>query len=164
MDLIVGSLHFLTQFISFHRLYFLLVILLILSLKKTYFVFLTIFLNLFQSSKLQHCWYLLISLQQSLFHYTLECLVMLTSLEYLNQVLSILIASVWMMFSRALILWIENVSIHLIIFVSFLIKWISSLLFLMRNYFFVGICLLEIEMLTVIGVWSEVNLQLEWMW
>ena len=94
MDLIAKSLHFLTQFISFHRPYFLLVISSILLSKKTYFIFLTVFLNFFQSSKLWDCWYLLISLRQSLFHHALKYLVMLTSLEYLSQVLSILMASI----------------------------------------------------------------------
>jgi len=84
MDLIAGSLCFLIQFISSYGPYFLLAISSILLLKKTHFVFLTVFLNFFQSSKLQDCWYLLISLQQFLFHYTLECLVILTFLKYLS--------------------------------------------------------------------------------
>ena len=84
MDVIAGSLYFLIQFISSYGPYFLLVILSILLSKKTYFVFLTVFLNFFQSSKLQDCWYLLISLQQSLFYHTLECLVILIFLEYLS--------------------------------------------------------------------------------
>lgn len=91
-----GSLHFLTQFINSHGPHFLLVILVILSLKNTCLDFLTIFLKSFQFSRLWDCWYLLILLQQSLFHHTLECLVILTIFECLNQILSILIESSWM--------------------------------------------------------------------
>ena len=158
MDLIAGSLHLLTQFISSHKPYFLLAISLILLSKKTCFVFLTVFLNFFQSFKLWDCWYLLISLWQSLFYHALECLVMLISLEYLSQVLSILITSIWIMFSRTSILWIEDMSIQLLMFVSSSMKWVFSSLFLMRDHFFVGMCSSNIKMLTVIGIWLEVSL------
>ena len=93
MDSIARSLCFLTQFISSHRLDFLFKILFILSVKKICFVFLTIFLNFFQSFKLWDCWYLLISVQQSLFYHALKYLVILAYLEYLSQVLLILKAS-----------------------------------------------------------------------
>jgi len=56
-----------------------------------------------------------------------------------------------MIFSRAFMLWIEDVSICLIMFASSSIKWFSSLLFLMRDHFFVGIHSSNIEVLTVIG-------------
>ena len=120
--LIARILCFLTQFMSFHKLYFLLVILVILSLKKMCFVFLTIFLNLFQSSRCLDYWYMLRSLQQSLFHHALEYLVIFTFLEYLCQVLSILIVSIWTMFSRASMLWMEDIFILLMVFMSSLMK------------------------------------------
>ena len=62
MALIAGSLCFLTQFMSFHGLYFLLVISLILLLKKVCLVFLTVLLNFFQSSRHLDWWYVLRSL------------------------------------------------------------------------------------------------------
>ena len=88
----------------FYGPYFLLAILVILSLKKTHLDFLTVFLNFFQSLRLQDCWYLLRSLQQLLSHHTLEYLVMLTFLECLSQMFSMLVANIWTMFSRASIL------------------------------------------------------------
>jgi len=51
----------------------------------------------------------------------------------------------------------------LIASMSFLMKWFSSSLFLMRNCFFVCIHSSIINMLTVIGTWLEVSLQSEWM-
>ena len=56
--LTAGSLCFLIQFISSHRPHLLLAISVILSSKKMCLDFLTVFLNSFQSSKLQDCWYL----------------------------------------------------------------------------------------------------------
>ena len=55
MDSVARSLYFLIQFISSHGPHFLFKISLILLSKKTHFVFLTIFLNFFQSSKLWDC-------------------------------------------------------------------------------------------------------------
>ena len=49
-------------------------------------------------------------------------------------------------------------SIQLLMFVSSSMKWVFSSLFLMRDHFFVGMCSLNIKMLTVIGVWLEVSL------
>jgi len=163
MALIAGSLHFLTQFMSFHGLHFLLVISLILLWKKVCLVFLTVLLNFFQSSRHLDWWYMLRSLWQSLSHHALECLVILIFLKYLCQVLSILVANFWTMFSRALLLWIEDISMFLMVSMSSLMKWFSSSLFLMRDHFFVCMYLSIINMLTVIDAWSEVSLQLEWM-
>ena len=91
--LTAGSLHFLTQFINFHGPHFLLAISVILSSKNIHLDFLTIFLKSFQFLRLWDCWYLSRFLQQSLFYHTLECLIILTVLEYLNQIFLILIES-----------------------------------------------------------------------
>jgi len=152
MNSMAGSLHLLTQFISSHGLHFLFEILLILSSKKMHFVLLTIFLNFFQSSRLWNCQYLLISVQQSLFHHALECLVILMYLEYLNQILLILKTSTWTMFSKASMLWIWDMSICLTELASSSMKWFFSLLFLIRDHFFIGIHSSNIKMLTVIGM------------
>jgi len=60
--LVAGSFCFLTQFMSSQGLYFLLVISSIFPSKKLYFVFLTIPLNFFQSSRHLDCLYALRSL------------------------------------------------------------------------------------------------------
>jgi len=142
---------------SSHGPHFLLVVLLIFSLKKIHFI-LTILLNFFQSSRCLDCQYMLRSLWQFSFHHTLECLVMFTFLEYLYQVLLMLMASIWTMFLRALILWIENVSMLLMVFTSSSMKLFSLSLFLIRDRFFVCMYSSNIEILTVMGAWSEVNL------
>ena len=81
---ITGSLHFLTQFISFHRPHFLFAISSIFSLKNECLDFLTILLKSFQFSRLQYCQYFCSICWQSLFHHTLEYLVILTVFKYLN--------------------------------------------------------------------------------
>ena len=145
------SFCFLTQFISFYRPHFLLVILVILLSKKTHFDFLTVFLNSFQSSRLWDCQYLLRSLWQSLSYHTLECLVILTFLKCLSQIFSMLVASIWTMFSRASILWIKNIFILLMKLMNSSKKWFSLLLFLIRDHFLVEMYLSEIEILTEMG-------------
>lgn len=45
-----------------------------------------------------------------------------------------------------------------------LIKWDSFLLFLIKNCFLVCMCSSTIKMSTEIGIWSEVSLQLGWIW
>ena len=91
---------FLTQFMSFQGLHFLLVVSLIFPSKKFHFIFLTIPLNLFQFSSCQDCLDISKSLQQLSFHHTLGCLVMFTILECLCYILSILSANDWTMISR----------------------------------------------------------------
>ena len=91
----IGSLHFLTQFISFHGPYFLFAILSILSSKKECLDFLTMFLKFFQFSRLWDCWYLCNVWWQSSFHHSLECFVILTVFECLNHKSSILVANCW---------------------------------------------------------------------
>ena len=81
--LVAGSFLFLTQFMSSHGSYLLLVISLIWLLKNFHFVFLTVSLNFFQLSRLFECQYMSRFLQQLLFHQALEYLVILTFLECL---------------------------------------------------------------------------------
>ena len=88
---IAGSLHFLTQFISSHGPYFLFVISSIFLLKNERLDFLTILLKSFQFSRLWDCQYFCSICQQSSFHHALECLVILTVFEYLNQMSLILV-------------------------------------------------------------------------
>jgi len=101
---VARRLLFLIQLMSFQELCFLLVISLIFLLKKFCFVFLTISLNLFQSSICLDYLYMSKSLWQLLSYHTLECLVMLTTLECLCHILLILLVNVWTMISRASIL------------------------------------------------------------
>ena len=91
----------LTQLMSSQGLHFLLVISSIFPLKKFHFVFLTVPLNLFQSLSCLDCLYMFKSLRHLSSHHTLECLVMLTTLECLCHILSILLANIWMMVSKA---------------------------------------------------------------
>ena len=158
IDSTAESFHFLTQFISSHGLHFLLVISVILSSKNMCFDFLTVFLNSFQSLRLWDCQYLLRLLWQLSFHYVLECLIMLTFLEYLIQMFSILMASIWTIFSRASMLWIKDVSILLMKLTSSSKKYFSLSLFLIRGHFQLEICLSKIEILTEMGAWSNINL------
>ena len=88
----VGSLRFLTQFISSYGLHFLFVILSILSSKKVCLDFLTVLLKSFQFSRLHICQYLFSVWQQSSFHQALKHLVMLTIFECLNHMSLILVA------------------------------------------------------------------------
>ena len=151
------SLYFLTQFINFQGPHFLLAISMILLSKKTCLDFLTVFLNSFQFSILQDYWYLSRFLWHSLFHHALECLVMLTILEYLNQIFSILIERLWIVLLRTLILWMNKVS-------SLLMKRVSS----SRNCFspslptrechLVEMCSLMMGMSTEMGIWLEESL------
>jgi len=120
MASVAGSFLFLTQFMSSQELQFLLAISLIFPLKKFCFVFLTVPLNFFQSFSCLNCLYVSRSLQQLLSHQALECLVMLTFLECLYHILSILLASNWTMASRMSMLWIESVLRPLIELMSFL--------------------------------------------
>ena len=138
---------------------FLLAISLIFPSKKFYFVFLIVFLNLFKPFKYLDCLYMSRFLQQLLSHQALECLGILTFLECLYHILLILLASKWMISLKALVLWIKSILRPLIELISLLTKWLSSLLFLIRNCFIDSTCSSNIEILTVIGIWSDVNLQ-----
>ena len=81
--LTAGSLHLLTQFIRDHGPLFLLTISCILRSKNDLFIFLTMFLNFFQSSMHFEALYLSRFLLQLLFHQLLDLLVILINLAYL---------------------------------------------------------------------------------
>ena len=89
ITLIAGSFLYLTQFMSSQGPSFLTVLSILLS-KNLCLVLLTVSLNIFQSSRYLNCRYLLRSLLQSLFHQALDYFMMLTFLECLNHILSML--------------------------------------------------------------------------
>ena len=122
MASIAGSFLFLTEFISSYRLHFLLAISSILPSKKLHFILLTIPLNLFQSSNCFHCLYVLRSFQQLLSYQALECFVILTFLECLYHILSMLIENELTTSSSVVLLRIESILRFLIEFVNSLIK------------------------------------------
>ena len=140
----------LTQYMSFQGPFFL-IILLILLLKNSCLVLLTIPLKIFQSSRYLDCQYLLRSLLQLSFHHALEHFVMLIFLEFLNQILSILKAIFCTTDSRFSTLEMECVSMFLREEMISLIKECSSSLFLIKEHFLVCNCLSIMEMLTDIG-------------
>jgi len=94
--LVARRFFFLTQFMSSQELHFLLVILLIFLLKNFYFIFLTVFLNLFQSSSCQVCLYMSKSLQQILSHYTLEYLYYISSILAVNDWMILTVIEAWL--------------------------------------------------------------------
>ena len=157
-----GSLHFLTQFINSQGLHFLLAISMILSSKNAHLDFLTVFLNSFQFSMLQDYQYLSRFLRHSSFHHALECFVMLTILEYLSQMFSMLIDKLWTVLSRTSMLWMDEVSNLSIKWVSSLRKCFSSSLPVVKKHRLIGMCLSMMRMSTDIGAWSEESLQLGW--
>ena len=112
--LIARSLHFLIQFISSHEPHFLFAISLIFSSKKDYFKFLTMFLKLCQFLRLQECQYLSRESWQLLFHYALECFVILMVFECLCHNSSILDDSAMTASSRVFAFWIDAVFTFLI--------------------------------------------------
>ena len=162
--LIAGSFLFLTQFMSSHRLHLLLAILSIFSLKNFCFVFLTIPLNFFQLFKLLECQYASRSLWQLLSYQALECLVILTFLEYLCHRSLMFTAKELMVFSRALILRIESVLRFFMEFFNSVINQSSFLLFLMRICFDNWTCSLTIGIMTEMSTWLEESLQSGWIW
>ena len=160
--LVAGRLLFLTQFMSSQGPHFLLAISLIFPLKKFCFVFLTIPLNLFQSLSYLNCLYVSKSLWQLLSHHALECLVMFIILECLYHILSILSANDWTIVLRVSTLSKESVLSLLMKQMSLSMKWAFSSLFLSKDHFLFWTHSLRIEMSTVMGVWSDINLQFGW--
>ena len=152
-----GSFLHLTQFISSQGPFFLTILLILLS-KNSRLVLLTVPLNIFQSSRCLDCRYLLRSLLQLLFHQALDHCIMLTFLECLNHILSMLYTIFWTINSRILTLEMEWVLMFLREEMTSLIKECSSSLFLIRDCFLICICFSIMEMSTDIGAWSEVSL------
>ena len=160
----IGSLHFLTQFISFYGLYLLFAISLILLSKKEHLDFLTMFLKSFQFSRL-HIWQYLSSEQwQSSFYQTLECLVILTVFEYSNHIFSILEARYWTTSSSNLVSWMDVVFMFLMTWMRSSINCFSSSLSLTSDYCLLGILLSWMGISTVIGAWSDKNLHSRCIW
>jgi len=121
---IAVNLHFLTQFMRSHGLLFFNVTSCIFSSKKIYLVFLTNLLKLFQSSIDLENWYTLKLALHFLFHYALECLVILTFLENLYQIESEIDVYSWTIPSRDSLLDIFEV------FLRLMMNFSSSSLFL----------------------------------
>ena len=147
--LIAGSLCLWTQFISSQGLHFLLEISWILRLKKECLVFLTILLNCFQSSNFLEVLYMLRSLLQLVSHQLLECTVILTTFEFLAQILSKELVNSLTMLSRWAMLPMSDVLMLLSDSVSSLMKVCSLLLSLMIERFLVWACLLQLKDLRV---------------
>ena len=159
-----GSLHFLTQFISFHGPHFLFVISSILSSKKVYLDFLTVLLKFFQFSRLCICQYLFSVWQQYLFHQALECLVMLTIFKYLNHMSSILITKYQTTSSKNSASWMDVVFKFLMTWMRSSMNQFSSSLPLISNRHLVKMFSSLMGMSIVIGVWLEKSLYSRWIW
>lgn len=84
----VGSLCFLTQFIRFHGFLFFEVISWILLLKNNHLVFFTVFLKFFQFKINLEDQYISSLEKHLLFHYLLDCFVILTHFVYLLHIIS----------------------------------------------------------------------------
>ena len=152
------SFCFLTQFISSHGLYFLFVISSILSSKKSHFVFLKVLLKLCQLSRLQDNWYLSRDSQHLSFHQALECLVIFTGFEFLCQDFSILDASSWTISLRFSAFWKEDRFAFLIIWMMFLMNYISSSLSFASEHCECNILSSQMDTSIVIGAWSDESL------
>ena len=126
-----------TQFMSSHGLRFLLVISSIFWSKNSLFVFLTISLNFFQLFRLLDHWYMSRSLQQLLSHQALEYLEILTFLEFFYYELLTFVANELTVSSRKLMLMIKSVLRFFIEFLTSIINYSSSLLFLIRTRLYV---------------------------
>ena len=122
----------------------------------------TIFLNFFQFSSHLKDLYLLRSLLQLVFHQLLECFIILTILEYLAYILSVVWAIDWMAFLSESISEILSVLIDLSTLMSLLTKFFSLLLSLTIIHYLVWICSSNIEMVTISVAWSETSLYLEY--
>jgi len=124
-------------------------------IKNNLFVLLIISLNIFQSKLNLDEWYMFSFLLHSLVHHTLECLVILTYLEYLFQRFSeIATNSCIILFSNSL--WEMLVVLMLLtIFLSSLTKHSFFTLFLMIFCYLSWINFSLIMMSTIKRVWSE---------
>ena len=143
---IASNLHLLTQFMSSQGPCFLFVISWILRLKNCHFIFLTIFWNHFQSSKLLDNLYFSKSLLQLLFYQLLKCLVMLMTFEFLSQETSTAEAKSLTALSRLAMFDMLDVLIFLMEIVRSLTNINSSLLSLIME------CLLELMCSSIIGM------------
>ena len=155
---ITRSFHFLTQFISSHGLHFLFAISSILSSKKSHFVFLTVLLKLCQFSRLQDNQYLSRDSWYLSFHQALKCLVIFTSFKSLCQDSSILDASSWTISLRFSAFWKEDRFAFLMIWMMFLMNYISSSLSFASEHCECNILSSQMDTSIVIGAWSDESL------
>ena len=134
----------------------------ILILKNDLLVDLTVFLNIFQSSRFLDSLYLLRDWLQSSFYHFLECFIMLTFLVFAFQAWLILDTSKQMTCSKDS--WFKRfkVSRELMIEITSLTNTFSSLLFFSNESLEVWTNSSVIGIVTVRGTWSEVRCQLEW--
>ena len=128
MALMAGNLHLLTQFISSQGLLLLLEISWIFWSKKDYLIFLTVFLNCFQSSIYLVDLYFSSLHLQLLSHQLLECLVILMIFDFSSHIFSIEQVRLRTTFSSNFTLDISLVLTELIVLTRFSIKDLSSLL------------------------------------
>jgi len=112
-------------------------------------------LKSFQSTVDLEEWYTFRLVLYSLFHHTLECLVILILLEYLYQRESKVVMYFWTVSSKDSLLDISEVSMLLIAFLNSLIHLSSSSLFLMIVHHLSWINFLLMKMLTVKEAWSK---------
>ena len=162
--LIAGSLCFLTQFMRFYRLHFLLAISSILSSKKDLLVFLTMLLKLRQFSRLQERQYFSSDRWQSLFHHALECLVIFISLEFFCHDSSMLDEIDWTISLRVSAFWIMIAFTFFMIWMTFSMNWFSSSLPFTSDHHVCDILSSWMDTLTVIRAWSDESLQFGWIW
>ena len=127
---IAGNLCFLIQFMRSHSLLLVNVISWILLSKKLFLAIFIIFLYLTQLFLCLEIQYTAKSLSHSLFHHTLDCLVILTIFKNLYQWSSTMMVNSWAIYSSVLQLVILVISIEPNIFLSLLIKSFSLSLFL----------------------------------
>jgi len=152
---IAESFCFLTQFMSSQGFWFFDIISWILSLKNNHFVFLTVLLNIFQSSNCLDILYFASLDWQSSLHQALECLVILTHFEYLYQITSDLFVNSWTASLREFLFNSFSVSIFLIAFISLAMNLSFSSLFLIIVHYLSRTNFLMMEILTINGAWSD---------
>ena len=157
-----GSFCLLTQFMSSQGSLSLVKISWIFLSKKDYLVFLTIFLNCFQSSILLVNLYFSRYWLQLLSHQLLKYLVILINFKFSFHILSMEWARVRMMFLSKLTFNRLLVSIELINLMSFSMKVFSSSLSLTIVHFLIWICTLMIGMVIVRGAWSDIRHYSSW--
>jgi len=119
-------------------------------------------LKIFQSSNHLEALYFSSSLWHSFFHHDFEYLVILTTFECLNQILSVLCINSCTTCSILSLLEICSIFRLLMELMSSASKFLFSSLFLIIVCFLVWICFSKITILTVSGVWLDFSLYLGW--
>ena len=149
---------------SSHGPHFLFTISSILLSKNKHLDFVTVLLKSFQFSRLYIRWYLLSECWQSSFYQALEYLVILTSFEYTCHVSLILDERNWTTSSKDSMFQMDEVFKFLITWIRFLMNCFSSSLLFTSDHHVYKILSLWMEMLTVIGAWSDESLHSRWIW